>query len=137
GTIEGAPAIKPEHMAVFDCSFRPAKGTRSIHYMGHIKMMAAAQPFLSGAISKTVNLPHEAGVEDVAEAYAESWRQGIKAVAIYRDGSKGTQPLNTSMDAKREPSALDAAGTRVLASLGASQPGAETDLNTLEMHGAD
>ncbi len=116
GTIEGAPGIKPEHLAVFDCSFKPAKGTRSIHYMGHIKMMAATQPFLSGAISKTVNLPHEASVDDVAEAYAESWRQGIKAVAIYRDGSKGTQPLNTSMDEKkREPSALDAAGTRVLA----------------------
>ena len=111
GTIEGAPGIKPEHLAVFDCSFKPAKGTRSIHYMGHIKMMAATQPFLSGAISKTVNLPHEASVEDVAEAYAESWRQGIKAVAIYRDGSKGTQPLNTSMDAKKEPSALDAAGS--------------------------
>ncbi len=121
GTIEGAPGIKPEHLAVFDCSFKPAKGTRSIHYMGHIKMMAATQPFLSGAISKTVNLPHEATVEDVAEAYAESWRQGIKAVAIYRDGSKGTQPLNTSMDAKREPSALDAAGSRVLAHLAAGQ----------------
>ena len=101
GTIEGAPGIKPEHLSVFDCSFKPAKGTRSIHYMGHIKMMAATQPFLSGAISKTVNLPHEATVEEVAEAYAESWRQGIKAVAIYRDGSKGTQPLNTSMDAKQ------------------------------------
>ncbi len=122
GTIEGAPGIKPEHLAVFDCSFKPAKGTRSIHYMGHIKMMAAAQPFLSGAISKTVNLPHEASVEDVAEAYAESWRQGIKAVAIYRDGSKGTQPLNTSMDAKKEPSALDVAGSRVLAHLAAGQP---------------
>jgi ribonucleoside-diphosphate reductase alpha chain len=97
GTIEGAPGIKPEHLAVFDCSFKPVKGTRSIHYMGHVKMMAAAQPFLSGAISKTVNLPHEATVEDIAEAYAESWRRGIKAVAIYRDGSKGTQPLNTSM----------------------------------------
>ncbi len=82
GTIEGAPGILPEHLAVFDCSFKPAKGTRSIQYMGHIKMMAATQPFLSGAISKTVNLPHEASVEDVAEAYAESWRQGIKAVAI-------------------------------------------------------
>jgi ribonucleoside-diphosphate reductase alpha chain len=105
--------------------------------MGHIKMMAAAQPFLSGAISKTVNLPHEATVDDVAEAYAESWRQGIKAVAIYRDGSKGTQPLNTSMDAKKEPSALDAVGSRLLSHLAASQPGAETDLNTLEMHGAD
>ena len=132
GTIEGAPGIKPEHLAVFDCSFKPAKGTRSIHYMGHIKMMAATQPFLSGAISKTVNLPHEASVEDVAEAYAESWRQGIKAVAIYRDGSKGTQPLNTSMDAKKEPSALDAAGSRVLAQLAAGQPAAEADVKTLE-----
>jgi ribonucleoside-diphosphate reductase alpha chain len=137
GTIEGAPGIKPEHLAVFDCSFKPAKGTRSIHYMGHIKMMAAAQPFLSGAISKTVNLPHEATVEDVAEAYAESWRQGIKAVAIYRDGSKGTQPLNTSMDAKKEPSALDAAGGRLLSHLSASQPAAEADLKTLEAHGTD
>jgi ribonucleoside-diphosphate reductase alpha chain len=132
GTIEGAPGIKPEHLAVFDCSFKPAKGTRSIHYMGHIKMMAAAQPFLSGAISKTVNLPHEASVEDVAEAYAESWRQGIKAVAIYRDGSKGTQPLNTSLDAKREPSAIDAAGTRVLAQMAAGQPANDADMRTLE-----
>jgi ribonucleoside-diphosphate reductase alpha chain len=137
GTIEGAPGIKPEHLAVFDCSFKPAKGTRSIHYMGHIKMMAAAQPFLSGAISKTVNLPHEATVEDVAEAYAESWRQGIKAVAIYRDGSKGTQPLNTSMDAKKEPSALDAVGSRLLANLAASQAAAEADVKLLEAHGAD
>jgi ribonucleoside-diphosphate reductase alpha chain len=132
GTIEGAPGIKPEHLSVFDCSFKPAKGTRSIQYMGHIKMMAAAQPFLSGAISKTVNLPHEATVEDVAEAYAESWRQGIKAVAIYRDGSKGTQPLNVSLDAKREPSALDAAGSRILAQLGAGQPAADADVKTLE-----
>jgi ribonucleoside-diphosphate reductase alpha chain len=132
GTIEGAPGLKPEHLAVFDCSFKPAKGTRSIHYMGHIKMMAAAQPFLSGAISKTVNLPHEASVDDVAEAYAESWRQGIKAVAIYRDGSKGTQPLNTSMDAKKEPSALDAAGTRVLAQLAAGHKAAEADVKALE-----
>src|SRR6201993_647897 len=132
GTIEGAPGIKPEHLAVFDCSFKPAKGTRSIQYMGHIKMMAATQPFLSGAISKTVNLPHEATVEEVAEAYAESWRQGIKAVAIYRDGSKGVQPLNTSMDAKKEPSAIEAAGQRVMAQLAAGQPAAEADLKTLE-----
>ncbi|HTB95839.1 MAG TPA: vitamin B12-dependent ribonucleotide reductase [Terracidiphilus sp.] len=132
GTIEGAPGIKPEHLAVFDCSFRPAKGTRSIHYMGHIKMMAATQPFLSGAISKTVNLPHEASVEDVAEAYAESWRRGIKAVAIYRDGSKGTQPLNTSLDAKREPSAIDAAGSRILSQMAAGQPVADADMKTLE-----
>ena len=137
GTIEGAPGIKPEHLAVFDCSFRPAKGTRSIQYMGHIKMMAAAQPFLSGAISKTVNLPHEASVEDVAEAYAESWRRGIKAVAIYRDGSKGTQPLNTSMDAKKEPSALDVVGVRVLAHLAALQPIAEADLKALEARSGD
>jgi len=138
GTIEGAPGIKPEHLAVFDCSFRPAKGTRSIHYMGHIKMMAATQPFLSGAISKTVNLPHEATVEEVAEAYAESWRQGIKAVAIYRDGSKGTQPLNTSIDEKKkEPSPLDAAGGRILSSLAASQPAAEADMKALEAHAGD
>jgi ribonucleoside-diphosphate reductase alpha chain len=137
GTIEGAPGIKPEHLAVFDCSFKPAKGTRSIQYMGHIKMMAATQPFLSGAISKTVNLPNEATVEDIAEAYAESWRQGIKAVAIYRDGSKGTQPLNTSMDAKKESSVLDVAGQRVLAQLAAGEPAAEADLKALEAKPAE
>ncbi len=131
GTIEGAPGIKPEHLAVFDCSFKPAKGTRSIHYMGHIKMMSATQPFLSGAISKTVNLPHEASVEDVAEAYAASWRLGIKAVAIYRDGSKGTQPLNTSMDAKKEPSPADAAALRVLTHISAAQLPADADLKAL------
>ena len=140
GTIEGAPGIKPEHLGVFDCSFKPAKGTRSIHYMGHIKMMSATQPFLSGAISKTVNLPHEASVEDVAEAYAESWRQGIKAVAIYRDGSKGVQPLNVSSDAKssaQEPTAADLASARVLAAL-ASGAGAEaSDLKTLQSKGGD
>ncbi len=134
GTIEGAPGIRPEHLPVFDCSFKPAKGTRSIHYMGHIKMMAATQPFLSGAISKTVNLPHEATVDDIAEAYLESWRRGIKAVAIYRDGSKGVQPLNTSMssqEAKKEPTALDLAATRVLAQLAGAQPAAEADLRAL------
>ena len=137
GTIEGAPGIKHEHLSVFDCSFKPLKGTRTIHYMGHIKMMAATQPFLSGAISKTVNLPQEATVEDVAEAYAESWRQGIKAVAIYRDGSKGTQPLNTSMDAQREPSPLDAAASRVLAQLAAGRTGATDDLKALEAKAGD
>jgi ribonucleoside-diphosphate reductase alpha chain len=96
GTIEGAPGIKPEHLAVFDCSFKPSKGTRSIHSAGHIKMMAAAQPFLSGAISKTVNLPHDATLDDIIQAYTESWRLGLKAVAVYRDGSKGAQPLNVS-----------------------------------------
>ncbi|MGA3161913.1 MAG: vitamin B12-dependent ribonucleotide reductase [Terracidiphilus sp.] len=132
GTIEGAPGIRPEHLSVFDCSFKPIKGTRTIHYMGHIKMMAAVQPFLSGAISKTINLPHEATVEEIAEAYAEGWRQGLKAVAIYRDGSKGTQPLNTSMDARHEPSAQDVAGAHVLAQLAAGQPAAEADLKVLE-----
>src|SRR5207248_2363184 len=96
GTIEGAPGLKDEHLPVFDCSFKPSKGTRSIHYRGHIKMMAATQPFISGAISKTVNLPNDATIEEIAEAYIESWRQGLKAVAIYRDGSKGAQPLNVS-----------------------------------------
>ncbi len=133
GTIEGAPGIKPEHLSVFDCSFKPSKGTRSIHYMGHIKMMAAAQPFLSGAISKTVNLPHEATVEQIAEAYTESWRQGLKAVAVYRDGSKGVQPLNTSQDVKKaEPTALDAAGGRVLAALAGGGEVSEADVKTLE-----
>jgi ribonucleoside-diphosphate reductase alpha chain len=96
GTIEGAPALKAEHLPVFDCSFKPAKGTRTISWLGHVKMMAATQPFLSGAISKTVNLPNDCTVADIAEAYTEAWRLGLKAVAIYRDGSKGTQPLNVS-----------------------------------------
>jgi ribonucleoside-diphosphate reductase alpha chain len=95
-TIEGAPGLKAEHLPVFDCAFRASNGTRSIHYQGHIRMMAAAQPFISGAISKTVNLPPDATVEDVQEAYLESWKQGLKAVAIYRDGCKRTQPLSTS-----------------------------------------
>src|SRR5271165_5322291 len=96
GTIEGAPHIKDEHLAVFDCSFKPAKGTRSIAYMGHLKMMAAAQPFISGAISKTVNLPNNATVDDIAESYLQAWKLGIKAVAIYRDGCKKSQPLSAA-----------------------------------------
>jgi ribonucleoside-diphosphate reductase alpha chain len=96
GTIEGAPHIKDDHLAVFDCSFKPAKGTRSIHYMGHLKMMAAAQPFISGAISKTVNLPNNASVEDIMETYLQAWKLGIKAVAVYRDGCKQSQPLSTA-----------------------------------------
>jgi ribonucleoside-diphosphate reductase alpha chain len=94
-TIEGAPGLKPEHLPVFDCAFKPANGTRSIHYMGHVKMMAAVQPFISGAISKTVNMPNEATVEDIIGVYVEGWRLGLKAIAIYRDGSKRTQPLVT------------------------------------------
>jgi ribonucleoside-diphosphate reductase alpha chain len=95
GTIEGAPALKPEHVPVFDCSFRPQNGVRFIQHMGHIKMMAAVQPFISGAISKTINMPEESTVEDVMEAYIASWRLGLKAVAIYRDGSKRVQPLSS------------------------------------------
>ena len=97
-TIEGAPHIKDSHLPVFDCAFKPARGVRSIHYMGHIKMMGATQPFLSGAISKTVNVPKEATVEEIEQAYIDSWRIGAKAVSIYRDGSKRTQPLNTAKD---------------------------------------
>jgi ribonucleoside-diphosphate reductase alpha chain len=96
GTIEGAPQIKDEHLAVFDCSFKPAKGNRSIQYMGHIRMMSATQPFISGAISKTVNLPNEATVEEIADAYIQAWKLGIKAVAVYRDGCKKAQPLSAA-----------------------------------------
>jgi ribonucleoside-diphosphate reductase alpha chain len=95
--IEGAPHLKEEHIEIFDCAFPPANGKRSIHYMGHIKMMAAVQPFLSGAISKTVNMPTDSTPEEIAKAYIESWRLGLKAVAVYRDGCKRSQPLSTSM----------------------------------------
>src|SRR5262249_44006092 len=101
-TIEGAPGLKDEHLPIFDCAFTSAHGTRSIHYMGHIRMMAAAQPFLSGGISKTVNLPKDATVEDIEQAYIEGWRLGLKSLAIYRDGSKRTQPLNTKVDKVEE-----------------------------------
>ena len=97
-TIEGAPGLKESHLAVFDCAFKAAKGQRSIHYMGHIKMMGATQPFISGAISKTVNVPKEATVDEIMQAYIQSWKLGAKAISIYRDGSKRTQPLNTSRD---------------------------------------
>jgi len=97
-TIEGAPELRESHLAVFDCAFKAAKGQRSIHYMGHIKMMGATQPFISGAISKTVNVPKEATVEEITQAYIQSWKLGAKAISIYRDGSKRTQPLNTSKD---------------------------------------
>jgi ribonucleoside-diphosphate reductase alpha chain len=97
-TIEGAPALKDAHLPVFDCAFKASKGHRSIHYMGHIKMMGATQPFISGAISKTVNVPKEATVDEIMQAYIQAWKLGAKAISIYRDGSKRTQPLNTSRD---------------------------------------
>ena len=96
GTIEGAPHLGEDDLPVFDCAFKPANGSRSIHYMGHIRMMGATQPFISGAISKTINMPADASVDEIAKAYVESWKLGVKAVAIYRDGSKRTQPLSTS-----------------------------------------
>jgi len=102
-TIEGAPHLKDAHLPVFDCAFKPASGARSIHYMGHIKMIGATQPFISGAISKTVNVPKEATVEEIEQAYVDAWRLGAKAVSIYRDGSKRTQPLNTSKDKLAKP----------------------------------
>ena len=115
-TIEGAPGLKASHLPVFDCAFKAAKGQRSIHYMGHIKMMGATQPFISGAISKTVNVPKEATVEDITQAYIQSWKLGAKAISIYRDGSKRTQPLNTSRDktaAELEAIAQQAAASMV------------------------
>jgi len=102
-TIEGAPHLKDEDLPVFDCAFKPANGSRSIHYMGHLRMMGAVQPFISGAISKTINMPSDVTVEEIIQAYIEAWKLGVKAVAIYRDGSKRTQPLNTSKDESKVP----------------------------------
>jgi ribonucleoside-diphosphate reductase alpha chain len=107
-TIEGAPGLKPEHLPVFDCAFRAQNGTRSIGYAGHLRMMAAVQPFLSGAISKTVNLPNDCTVEDIEAAYMSAWRLGLKAVAVYRDGCKRSQPLSTS--AKEDTSGAKGTG---------------------------
>jgi ribonucleoside-diphosphate reductase alpha chain len=107
GSIEGAPNFKEEHLPIFDCSFRALNGTRSIAPMGHVRMMAACQPFLSGAISKTVNMPNDVSPDDIAEAYLQAWKMGLKAIAIYRDGCKRTQPLNTaaSKSDSRNPAA--------------------------------
>ena len=127
-TIEGAPHLLERDLPVFDCAFKAARGERSIHYMGHIKMMGATQPFISGAISKTVNVPKDATVEDIEQAYLESWRLGAKAISIYRDGSKRTQPLNTSkaqIEAKGvvgSASTEDAVKAAVAAALAARAP---------------
>ncbi len=106
-TIEGAPHIKPEHLSVFDCAFKPANGTRSIHYMGHVRMMGAIQPFISGAISKTVNMPEAATAEEIESVYLEGWKLGLKAIAVYRDNSKRSQPLSTSK--KKDGDVVDSA----------------------------
>jgi ribonucleoside-diphosphate reductase alpha chain len=122
GTIEGAPHLKPEHLPVFDCSFKPANGTRSIHYLGHVRMMAAAQPFLSGAISKTVNLPEAATVDDVVQVYTEGWKLGLKAVAIYRDGSKKVQPLSAAAKPAEKLAAAPAPALSVPAIVPSARP---------------
>src|SRR5664279_5290586 len=113
GTIEGAPAVKDEHLAVFDCSFKPSKGTRTIHYLGHLRMMAATQPFISGAISKTINMPENATVDDITEAYIQAWKLGLKAVAVYRDGSKKAQPLSSMGSATAKSKKGDALAAAV------------------------
>jgi ribonucleoside-diphosphate reductase alpha chain len=109
GMIEGAPRVKPEHLPAFDCAFKPQRGTRSIHYMGHIKMMSAVQPFISGAISKTVNVPESITVDQISDLFMQGWRLGVKAIAIYRDNSKRTQPLNASSGTKGKVAATKAA----------------------------
>jgi len=105
-TIEGAPHLLDAHLPVFDCAFKPANGTRSIHYLGHLRMMGAVQPFISGAISKTINMPTTATIEDIEGAYLEAWKLGLKAVAVYRDGCKRSQPLSTG----KEKASLEAIG---------------------------
>src|SRR6266702_4254366 len=115
-TIEGAPHVKPQHLSVFDCAFKPVNGERSIHYMGHVRMMGAIQPFISGAISKTVNMPEAATAADIEDVYLEGWKLGLKAIAIYRDGSKRSQPLSTGKKKDK-----DAAATSADAATGAVQ----------------
>jgi ribonucleoside-diphosphate reductase alpha chain len=112
-TIEGAPHLIDQHLPVFDCAFKPANGTRSIHYMGHLKMMGAVQPFISGAISKTINMPSNATVEEIEQAYYEAWKLGLKAVAIYRDGCKRSQPLNMTRDKVASLEQMGVAATAV------------------------
>jgi ribonucleoside-diphosphate reductase alpha chain len=111
-TIEGAAAVNRDHLPVFDCAFKPRNGKRHIHYMAHLKMMAAVQPFISGAISKTINMPSESTAEEIANAYTEGWKMGLKAVAIYRDGSKKLQPVSTSRHKEDGKQALQAAAQR-------------------------
>ncbi|MEM0925087.1 MAG: vitamin B12-dependent ribonucleotide reductase, partial [Planctomycetota bacterium] len=113
-TIEGAPELKTEHLPIFDCAFTPANGVRSISWRAHITMMAAAQPFLSGAISKTVNMPNDSTPADIADAYFWGWELGLKAIAIYRDGSKQSQPLNTKSEEGSESDAAENAVTKTV-----------------------
>ena len=125
GTIEGAPGFKPEHLAVFDCSLTSMGGGRSISWRGHLRMMAAAQPFISGAISKTINMPEESTVEDIMEAYIESWKFGLKAVAIYRDNSKRSQPLSAAGKKEEDKTSTTVAPATAAAAVAAVAPLAE------------
>jgi len=106
-TIEGAAKLNPDHLPIFDCAFKPRNGKRCIHYMAHLKMMASVQPFISGAISKTINMPNESTAEDIAKAYMEGWKLGLKAVAIYRDGSKRLQPVSTKKHKSQKAKVAD------------------------------
>src|ERR1700732_5096839 len=122
GTVEGAPYLKPEHLPVFDCSLAPAGGGRSISWTGHVKMMAATQPFLSGAISKTINMPEESTIDDISQAYLLSWKMGLKAVAIYRDNSKRSQPLSAAGKKEEKKAEAPVATTQVAAAAAAIEP---------------
>jgi len=124
-TIEGAPELKPEHLSVFDCAFKPVNGERSIHYMGHVRMMGAIQPFLSGAISKTVNMPEAATADEIQQVYLEGWKRGLKAIAIYRDNSKRSQPLSTGR--KKDAGAADAEAQATIAQLRAQLAKAQAE----------
>jgi len=108
-TIESAPGLNPDHLPIFDCAFKPRNGRRFIHYMAHLRMMAAVQTFISGAISKTINMPKETTTEEIAAAYMEGWKLGLKAVAVYRDGSKRLQPVSTDKHKETKAAAAEAA----------------------------
>jgi ribonucleoside-diphosphate reductase alpha chain len=127
GTVTRS-GLAPEHLEVFDCAFKPFRGKRSIHYMAHLSMMAAAQPFISGAISKTVNLPHEATAKDIRDAYIQAWRMGLKCVAIYRDGSKRSQPLNTKKLDEKSDRAPAQVPTPAVVTTAVTMPAASPDL---------
>ena len=118
--LEGAPHLKAEHLPVFDCAFKPAKGSRSIAYTGHLRMLAAVQPYISGAISKTINMPEDSTPDDILQAYVEGWQLGLKAIAIYRDNCKRSQPLSTRKDSGEaaSPSAAAVAAAAAAVPLG-------------------
>jgi ribonucleoside-diphosphate reductase alpha chain len=129
-TIEDAPHLKPEHLPVFDCAFKPARGSRSIHYTAHLKMLAAVQPFISGAISKTINMPEDSTPDDILQAYLEGWQLGLKAIAIYRDGCKRSQPLSTRKDSAALATSTTTLETSTPAPVAATRSTLETATST-------